>query len=346
MSRTPLFFLVLSALIAISAFVGYIDNRDAKGSQPLSLKIAPSPQRHQERLWRPIQLEQKSMLGAEGTLTHPSIVKEDSLGRIYVLDSGDRAVKRFDRLGAFERVFMRNRGSEQFMLPTDFSVTDEGDIWIVDASRGKISVFDDQGMLRREIATPNRPLRLLTLHDLYIVQLLAPVDHLFEVYSRSSGEVVARFGSLIADQPANYIALEGWLASNDSETFVYAPLYAGLIASFSKNGSLNYINQTIHRIPLPRIDIDRDAVRRVSKHSPVSSFSVCLSAGKIFITASPDGTKRLRSIVDVYDSASGNYLYSWKLPTSYRHAFIYGENLYAVGTNFVEKWKIRSAGNP
>lgn len=86
---------------------------------------------------------------------HIEAIAVDRLGRVYVGDSQARAVRVFDRAGAFVREFGRpGEGPGEFEEVTGLAWENDSTLWVFDVGNGRYSVFDSAGFALREIRRP------------------------------------------------------------------------------------------------------------------------------------------------------------------------------------------------
>src|SRR5436305_11451512 len=250
MSRNLQFFWFVITIATAGVVFGFLDTQMGPseiGELHLNKAMSLPPQPSLERMWRQIRFERAFTIGSEEppSVNRPSIVKVDAKGNMYVLDVGDRVVKKFDSSGLLLHRFGSGKGTApgEFEFPSDFLLAHDGGVWVSDASRDSISIFEQSGKLRKVIEVKGGPFRILERpQGGYIVMLVHAADHLFEAYS-DKGEKLSSFGEILTDQARNAVALEGWISDNGAERFSYAAYRFGFIGSFSYNGRLNFAAQ-------------------------------------------------------------------------------------------------------
>ena len=73
-------------------------------------------------------------------------IEEDSEGNIYVLDSGDKQIKVYNKNGQFLRVISRKgQGPGELLSPIDIYIDERDLIYISDSENNRISIFNKRG---------------------------------------------------------------------------------------------------------------------------------------------------------------------------------------------------------
>jgi hypothetical protein len=124
------------------------------------------------------------------------------------------------------------------------------------------------------------------------------------------------------------------------ETYFYATRYAGILASYSPSGNLNFMVRTIDPSPLPSIWINSAGRWKVEPGSPLKALGLSVSSGKIYILSERESQASASRILDAYSESNGIYLYSIRLSQPVRHSAIVGDTLYTVGEDKVIRWKM------
>lgn len=352
MFRLRTYFALLATLIVGGLLIGYFDPRGytivvpgyAGGDAAL-----PEPQRARERKWLEGGFTEVYTLGAEappeeGLLHAPIAIKVDSRGHAFVADGPDWTVKEYSPEGRFVRSYGngRGRGSGVFASVTDLEFGQDGQLWVADESARRIHLFSPGGEFLRSVPTETAPYRIARFGPGQMVTLMiVGSDHLFGVIDRD-GRLVESFGGFLDRQQEHGFALDGFLSRDGRGGFVYAGLYAGLLAAYSGDGELRYLVSTIEGLPLPRLFGDRRGKRWIDREAPISALSLSVAGDAIHVVSSFDAGVRRLGVLDTYALADGSYLHSRRTPEGCAHAAVHGEYLYTLNEIDVTQWRIGS----
>ena len=126
-------------------------------------------------------------------------------------------------------------------------------------------------------------------------------DHPFTVMDRK-GTVLTRFGDLVTDHPTMGIVMTGEMAyAPESKELLYAPMALGMLASYSPDGRMNYLVETIDPAPIPQIEITPRGATRISRPT-IHARSIATFNGKIFILSHDNvAGSASRSLVEAGD---------------------------------------------
>ncbi len=84
----------------------------------------------------------------EGQLYSPSSIAVDSKGNVYVGDTGNFRVLKFDKRGKFQQQFgSLGKRIGQFVRPKGVAVDRDGNVFVVDASFENVQIFNAEGKL-------------------------------------------------------------------------------------------------------------------------------------------------------------------------------------------------------
>ncbi len=136
-----LFFLIITSPVYAIQRMGYIlDEEGKKIPSPLSYTF------------------HKAIDGADykcGSFADPRDIFIDKKGNLFVADTGNDRILKFDRFGNFIRAF----GSEEkFNEPNGVFVDEEGNLYVADTGNSRILKFDADGHLLKEYKKPTSPL--------------------------------------------------------------------------------------------------------------------------------------------------------------------------------------------
>ena len=336
----------LLALIAIGALAGYLYDRDAGRAE---VSVVPTElqglgndlqewqlQPAHTRLWRNIgvRLDRRIARGPEATLKLPVALRIDASGSLYVLDWGDKAVKKFSPGGMLLQTYGGHvgEGPGEFTNPTDFDVDSTGGVWVCDPVNKNITVFGPSGNMLRTISPGPPPLRITHVGGAgYLLMSSTPDDRLFGWYAPNDRQRI-RFGEVVEHQERFGVALDGKLTGDGVGHFVYAAYRAGVIAmgDVERRPATLFLPTLDHR-GMPRILTRESRDMRVAHVDPDAGYGardVSLDGEDVHVLTGErpaPGT----SAMDVYDFRSGRYRYSYRVDGTYiaakvRHRMFYG----------------------
>jgi DNA-binding beta-propeller fold protein YncE/4-amino-4-deoxy-L-arabinose transferase-like glycosyltransferase len=87
----------------------------------------------------------------DGLFTEPRGVAVDQRGYVYVADTGNKRVQKFDAQGGFVTAWRGGEGD--FATPFDLVVSSRGDVYVLDAGRQAVLRFSDEGEFVGQIGT-------------------------------------------------------------------------------------------------------------------------------------------------------------------------------------------------
>jgi len=86
------------------------------------------------------------MFGGEGQFNHPEGVAVDASGNVYVADTWNHRIQKFDGNGSFMLKWgIRGTAPGQFEYPTGVAVDAAGDVYVADATNSRIQRFTGSG---------------------------------------------------------------------------------------------------------------------------------------------------------------------------------------------------------
>lgn len=338
MPRERAFWLVLGSMILIGLIAGLFARRG--GDRPLALVAgAPKPiaQESRARTWRDVRFALVFQIpaGDSAALEQPTLLRTDSSGSLYILDSGEpQVLKVSDQGELLTRYEYSSMGS-----PTDVAVGSEGEVWVCDPERKAIAIFASDGRFLRRIV-PHPPVARLAPSPRggFVATGLTGGPGLFRRYS-ATGELLGSFGALFAEELHSSLAADGWIVTN-GEFLVYPFRNAGLLVSYSVDGRLRFFRETITPVPLPNVHVDAAGLPSVDRNAPLASISGSIVGDELYVLSdAPDGR-----VLDVYETEHGTYRYSLHPPEKdARFLVVTADRLCSASRRGVTVW--RQAGN-
>ena len=342
-----IFFLLLVTVIGVGVLVGgFLQKQSFSETQPAyaGKDLRARPQKTGERSWRPAPEAKVFTLTGENPSTPffgPLRAKMDSRGHLFVIDYGDFRIKEFSPDGQFLRAYGsgKGQGPGEFTSLNDVAIGPD-EIWVSDYSNGRISVFALDGRMARTVKTDPQPYRIAVLPPSGLAIMQPPgAAELFGLFT-ADGTRQRTFGRFLADQAASSLALDGWLEPDGRGGFVYAGLFASVLAGYDGQGHQRFVTEILDPIPLPKLIRNDKGAKWVDREAPPSTISLSVDGGEIYaLRAIPKGLKRSGGL-DVYDLSDGSYRYSRKLPESCSWVVMAGDHMITVTDTTVSKWKV------
>ena len=357
MKRRHRLMLVFLAVAAGGAILGYLRDPVTGGPEQLlfpretgdtgNMQEQWRPQPGRTRIWRERTMRREQSLGISPgpSLSLPVEVRVMPDETVYVLDWGDKSVKRFSPEARLLTRYggLAGRDPGESGNPTDFDVDADGSVWMCDPVNGLITVFRSDGTFERTVRPERAPYRLALLGDSGYAVISSPAgDRLFTLYRRN-GERMLACGTVMENQAQLSIALDGRLAGNRSGRFAYCAYRAGLLGifNFTSRPPLIFVH-TIDFPGLPRVLSRQNASAhyvRIDPSVPVVSRNASLVGDEVHVLA---GTEKVpeRNVMDVYDGNSGRYRFSYTLPGNAAIARIHGQKVYTIEDTTVTVWSL------
>ena len=334
MPRERAFWMVLGSLVLVGIVMGLLGRRAA--DRPLALvKGSPSPvaQESRTRTWRDARfaLLYRIAAGEGEDLRQPTLLRADSSGNLYVLDSAVPSVMKISAEGqVLARYAHASMGN-----PTDFAIGPRGEVWVCDPDRRVLAIFASDGTFLRTITPQPSAARLALGSGGFVATGITGGPGLFRKYSMT-GALQSSFGDLFAAPLQSSLAADGWIVS-DGEFLVYPFRNTGLLVSYTMDGKLRFFRETINRVPLPMVRVDAAGRASVDRNAPVASINGCMVGDELYIlTESAPGRA-----LDVYDAEQGNYAYSLRLPEAdLRYFVLVADRLYGASRRGVKAWRM------
>jgi 6-bladed beta-propeller len=333
--------LIISLVITIS-FVNMLNN-----DKTINGLLKPARQATTHRKWIDVSLDTVYIKKYLPPIIYtPLKAKVDKMQNLYVLDVQLKSVLKFSQNGNFIRGFGygKGEGPGEFMNPRDFDIDSEGNVYISDASRIAITVFDSTGKLKKIIKPKNcgvlDQFRVFGRGNYFIRDL--SVGNFFKIYN-TSGDLIKSFGGNFLIKQNSYALPIGVLLCKGHDKIYGVFDNAGYMFAYDTTGKMIFYNETMDRISFPKFTFigDKNSSSIYLGDAPVVNWDLSYSTNEqkrdiIYIHPGYTSRKMRVLIIDAYLAKNGKYLYSFKVTrpsdkygiTSF---IIHGENLYLVG---------------
>ncbi|GGG86779.1 hypothetical protein GCM10011585_33430 [Edaphobacter dinghuensis] len=194
---------------------------------------------------------------------------------------------------------------------TDFSVNDQGNIVATDPNHSAYVVKNS-----RKVPLDFRTLSL-TGGNSHIVYINVPHAHQMFSICDDNGSECIQSAELLTHQFEDGLTLDGLLIQDPGKPdFLYLSRYQNTLASFGFDGSKVYLRQTIDPHSLPVLLNKEHGAFAIQADEglapPIKAANV--QKGILYVSTAARAKHDSVNLVDCYDAASGDYLYSLELP--------------------------------
>jgi hypothetical protein len=293
-----------------------------------------------DRIWLslpPAKLSWSVARAGQSQLKGPMGLKVDSRDHSFVTEYAEGVIHEFSPEGRFIRTYKPKGHSPDVPASlTDVAFGSDNSLYVVNAARKEIEIFDNGGGLSKVVRPRSVPYHMSVRPSGQLTLLLSyPSDFLFATVVPDSEEATY-FGKLTNSKEA--FALDGWIEADGVGGFVYAGIHSGFIAAYNDHSKLRYIRKTIDGLGLPKLNENSRGRIWVDPDWPRSARGLSITDDKIYILAeASSGPKRVGAI-DIYDLQTGRYLYSRRLPEACSQVFVTHQHIYTLTDAGFSQW--------
>lgn len=157
----------------------------------------------------------------DGQFSELKSVEIDSLGNIYVLDSGNSRVQKFDSDGTYLSQFgSAGTGNGQFQTPYDIAIDSSGNIYVADAENFRVQKFDSNGTYLSQFGSFG------TDNGEFILPASVAIDSSGNIYVSDAGVYIDEESRIQKfDSDGTYLSQFGSTGSGDGEFYLPLSLY-------------------------------------------------------------------------------------------------------------------------
>lgn len=285
-------------------------------------------------------------------LYRPEPALIDSQGNAYIIDRGIHKIHKFSPSGRYILSYGETGGGEgpgELQNITDFGITSDSIVHVVDSYGRKIVYFSNDGSFlheRREKHQPSEYKKTLMGRE-YIAFFSGP--NLIE--TRLDGNLGIIFSkNLLNQENLGLMGLGGYMDTYN-ENVVYLFGQYPLLQQYKPDGSLIYSRTTIgyndEVFKEPEIETlmldGMPARRNVGRYFHVGPITI--DDGRLFMLGiSPREAPNRTAVIDVYDVSSGDYQNSIFVPEEgiFKAALYQNERIYVSKDSTVMVWKVHS----
>lgn len=301
------------------------------GSENFFLEAAEE-QQNQERIWKSVTTEKIAELpiDEEIVLYDPGYIIPDVNGDVYVVDYGVYEILRFDSSGAYVKSYGNGlgKGPGEFSSITSVSIVSDSIISVIDNSnRTKSSFSKTSGkLIDSELFDTRKAPASYAVTDSGI-EYIVRYDSKFLFESRFEGNNV-EFGELIENQDSFAGMLIDGLLGTHGNNMVYVPLRFPIILIYDVDGTLLVSKKTMaydDSFEEPRlVRFEANGIVSYRGEGGLVTGMASFEGDEILLHSSVDEGV---VAVDVYESESAEYKYSFRLP-NYTLTYIMNDRMY------------------
>lgn len=249
---------------------------------------------------------------------NPRNVAVNDSGEIFILDSGNNRIQKFDKDGHFlMSIGRKGKGPGEFLEPYDITIDKKGNIYVADFSNGRLQVFSANGNLLYGIKLPANPsnVEVDNLGYIYIQMgsLFGIGRNLLYKYDQK-GNLITSFVKAIMDRDA-FIAsawnhLETFI---DNDNYIYiARKFTNKIIKYDIKGDLllEFDRKLPYKSQSPKVT---QVGNSVGIKTPPTILSItCDKQGLIYVLLAGKDADYMKEngnlIIDIFNN-KGEYLY-------------------------------------
>ena len=289
-------------------------------------------QQSQERIWKNIPVEKIAELpiDEEILLYQPAYIIPDINGDVYVVDYGVYEILRFDSSGGYVRSYGSGggKGPGEFLSITSVSIVADSIISVIDTNNRRKSSFSKTSgrLIDSELfETPKAPVRYSVTDS--GIEYLARSSNKFLFESRFGGNSV-EFGELIENQDTFSSMLMDGMMGTQGNNMVFVPLRFPVILIYDVGGKLLVSKKTMaydDSFEEPRlVRFESNGLAGYTGEGDLVTGLATFEGDEILLQSFVDEGV---AAVDVYDSESAEYKYSFGLP-NYTPTYIMNDRMY------------------
>ena len=93
-----------------------------------------------------------------GTFKNPADIFIDTQYNVWITDTGNNRVLKFDENGTFLKEIGAEEGNGKLNAPEGVFISERGEIWVADRGNGRIVMFTPEGQFVKELGKPRSKL--------------------------------------------------------------------------------------------------------------------------------------------------------------------------------------------
>lgn len=285
-----------------------------------------------KRMWKNVKQKIKFKIGSidDETFLFPGRIRIDNESNIYVLDFMDYSVKIFDSTGNYKSKYgKRGQGPGEITTPFDFDVYKNGEVVLLGLNDNKYIVFREN--IIKDVKCKLMPNRICYINSNEVVtfQIQDPINQSVFQKQNLSNETITNYQNILSKESfggKDFGLLPFLLGDihryNDNELIYISSIY-GYVVLYNKEDKIKKVfklmNETgKYESSSKNIYDTDDKLSMISfpKQDEYLFESSNIYGDNLFIYINPVLSNYSKNIIDVYSISSGEYKYSFLLPTN------------------------------
>ncbi|MEW6456452.1 MAG: 6-bladed beta-propeller [Acidobacteriota bacterium] len=275
----------------------------------------------------------------------PHHLDVDSIGNIYVLDTGNARIQKFSPAGKYiATIGKKGEGPGEFsQFIFTFYIDNRDIIWVVDRANFRISKFKSSGEYLGSLPIKFDALKILvnSKGDIMLKIMDRTRTNLFVILN-SKGKSLKKFGKVQTfDNPYIFVQMNyGQVTLNQHDQIFHSFSSPYVIQIYGANGDLlnEFTRELPYKVSIPTVDTSKGYAQ--FKNYKWVSFAISVdSHGYILnlFSNKPENTE-IGDAIDIFDS-SGKLMQTISLDTPTRSMVLKDDKLYTI--SFADFYKVR-----
>ena len=261
---------------------------------------------------------------------NPVKIKAYDDDTVYILDHQTKKISKINVVKAeLLNVYGNGFGSGpgEGRIITDFDVSENGDVYLVDPSQSKISKFSKSGDYLQDLKPRIIPYRVAAYENILVLGQRVPNRHMFALFPIGEQRAYEEFGELLNNHQYTSMAIDGTIGKHQ-DGFVYISVYSSYLLHFDLYGKLVYNVNMVDGIELPIVQSGGGS--NMSVNSAMLYRKVKIQSEEIYVYTAINEDNGFNRYMDIYDLSTGRYKNSFLLENAITEVEMHGERLYYI----------------
>lgn len=221
------------------------------------------------------------------------------------------------------------KGPGEYLNPIDVEISNDGSIYVIDSPLRRLDKWSQSGeLIESKLFDSYAPYRMTFIENSNELYIFTPSeDRLFHRYDSNYNHLSSfqtASDSLNAGFFLKNVYLSGELDSDHNHIY-YAGYGNHFLKKYSTEGKLLFSRVMIEKIAPPSlvsetVDNGNGEMLKKSDDFKAAAQTIVLYQNKIFVLYLGNDFDLIGRTIDVYDSDTGDYIYSLKISSKYRRA--------------------------